>query len=323
MDSATKRRIDESTIRKITKAAFGDMAIEEIRELVDGYFNVSYLVVFEGGRKEVLKIAPDPEVTVQRYEHNLMASEVIVMKLLEGVDAVKVPKVSYYDSTCENIDSQYFFMEYLPGVPLNRLRNQLSDEEYNHITVQLAQQIKQIHMIESDYFGFISNTEQRFSKWGDCFCRMITDLFDDARDVSLELPLDREEAEGLLTEFSWALDEVVKPVMVHKDLWDGNIFVDENTRSITGIIDCERALYAEPLLEMVCAFQQNNDDFLSAFLGRKELRKGESVRVKLYEFYIYLLIFVEVPYRKYADSALCVWSKEMLGNAVEELRDLL
>ena len=49
------------------------------------------------------------------------------------------------------------------------------------------------------------------------------------------------------------LDEVTTPTLVHFDLWDGNILVDTTapTPTIGGLIDGERAMWADPLADFV------------------------------------------------------------------------
>ncbi|MFA9464715.1 MAG: hypothetical protein ACERKN_10555 [Velocimicrobium sp.] len=66
----TKNMQSESTLAKLTHHAFPDRKLENIHELTEGYFNIAYKVSFEDGTKSILKIAPDPKVTVMTYEQN-------------------------------------------------------------------------------------------------------------------------------------------------------------------------------------------------------------------------------------------------------------
>ena len=86
---------------------------------------------------------------------------------------------------------------------------------------------------------------------------------------------------------------------MHWDLWDGNIIVDPETKTVTGILDCERALWDEPLMEI-------NFD---AFGVNPAVRDGYGIdlhaapdartRRALYNAYLWLVMIVECTYRGY------------------------
>ena len=46
---------------------------------------------------------------------------------------------------------------------------------------------------------------------------------------------------------------MARPALVHHDLWPANVFVDPSTGGVVGIIDTERALWGDPLLDLVGA----------------------------------------------------------------------
>lgn len=103
------------------------------------------------------------------------------------------------------------------------------------------------------------------------------------------------------------LDEVQTPVLVHFDLWDGNILVDagQGAPRVGGLIDAERAFWGDPLAEFVslALFADIEDD--AAFL-RGYRAAGATVtfdaaarlRLSLYRVYLYLIMWVEAVPRK-------------------------
>ena len=318
MESITKRKLSDTQINLLVYAGFGDKTeVSVIKELTDGYFNNSYMIEFSNSEKVVLKVAPQDALQVLTYEKNLMHTEVTVLKELSKI-GIPVPKILFYDDTRLLIDGEYFFMTFLPGVPMNHLKDKIPPKQYENISQRLGQYAREISKVTSSYFGFIGDKERQFQSWYSCYKRMIMDLIDDANHIQLPLPFSKKEALDLINRYKTELDSVLNPALVHKDLWEGNIFLDENSFEITGIIDCERALYAEPLMESVCGFLDENEKFMSHFYGIK-LDRHEQTRIRLYKFYLYLLMFVEVPYRQYDDEGFKKWVGNRLENIVSEL----
>ena len=321
MDSVTKRKLEKDTVLQLVKTAFGnDVQVEAINELTDGYFNNSYYILLTHGEKIVLKVAPKDDVKVLRYEKELMKTEVFVLDQISKVN-VPVPKILFKDDRNKIIDSHYFFMEYVEGVPLNSLRDDMSPEIYDAMSGDLGVFAKRISDIKGEYFGFINIKNRRFDKWYDCFRMMISDLMEDAESEKVILPIAKDEALSIIDKNQQHLNEIKSPYLVHKDLWDGNIFVDADNYEITGIIDCERALLGDPLLEPVCGFLDENNIFMKNFYGKTILDDSEKIRVKLYKFYLFLLMVIECPYRQYNEPNFELWARDNLVDSIRDLED--
>ncbi|MBH1939910.1 aminoglycoside phosphotransferase family protein [Mobilitalea sibirica] len=319
MRSITKRVLNDNQIRQLVAAGFGEqIEVREVKELTDGYFNNSYLIEFSNRRKVVLKVAPKDDVQVLTYEKNLMSIEVVVLDKLSKV-GIPVPDILFHDNSRLIIDGEYFFMSYLPGVPMNKVKEKITKSQLDMISSTLGQYARKIGKIDSNYFGVIGNDRRQFQSWYSCFKKMIMDLMDDANRIHMALPIKKNEAMSMIDKYKEVLDMIKTPTLVHKDLWEGNIFLDENSYEITGVIDCERAIYAEPLMEAVCGFLDDNEKFMISFYGRSNLDKNERIRVKLYKLYLFLLLVVECPYRQYEDKGIEKWARDMLQNVVLEL----
>ncbi|NCB93399.1 MAG: hypothetical protein EOM40_12705 [Clostridia bacterium] len=88
-------------------------------------------------------------------------------------------------------------------------------------------------------------------------------------------------------------DEVREPRMIHFDSWDGNVFVDQG--QVVGLIDWERALWAEGLMEDRFRFHNINPSILKGY-GKKKLTQSESIRCNWYDVYLYLIMMIEGAY---------------------------
>ncbi len=320
MNSITKTRISEIKLREITKQAFGNSAlIEEIKELTDGFFNSAYLLKLSNGFKTVLKVSPQKAIRVMRYEHNIMETEVKVLNKIAALETVPVPKILYYDRSLSAIDSEFYFMEFIEGIPLNKHRDQITQEQYDKISTDAGAYFNQIKELETGYFGYISQPDKRFDTWGKAFSFMIKELIDDAREIGAELPCSYQYILDIVNSKIDVLDMVKTPSLLHKDLWEGNIFVNQKTAEITGFIDFERAICGDSLLEPVCGFLLDNPKFMLNYYGKASLDKEEKTRTILYKIYLFLLMVIECPFRQYPGEDCDKWQREQLKLALEEI----
>ncbi|GGM41061.1 aminoglycoside phosphotransferase [Paraliobacillus quinghaiensis] len=323
MESITKTKVSEEQILKMVRKAFGEeLEVKNIEELTEGYFNTAYLVVFKNGYRAVLKVSPRKEVKVMRYEENLMETEVFTLNSIDEMGSIPVPKVLFYDKSKEIIDSDYFFMEFVEGKPLDTISDKISHQQYNAISSQLGKYVNEINGIDGEYFGSISRADKRFSTWSEAFLSMIKELLDDAEEKDVILPYTYDELYLMISKYKDVLNKVKKPSLVHKDLWEGNIFFDIKSFRITGIIDCERALFGDSLLDPVCGFWLDDKNFMNAYMDKSELDKDESIRVVIYKVYLFLLMVIEGAYRQYSDKSIEEWAREQLDETLKCLKSI-
>jgi aminoglycoside phosphotransferase (APT) family kinase protein len=313
MESRTKTKLTRAQITALTQRAFGAGGrVANVTELTDGFFNTAYKVDLRGGETAVLKISPPSAIPVMRYEHNLMAVEAAVLQRIAALSEARAPKLHYYGRGDGVIANDYFFMEFIPGVSLNKQQETLTAAQSHAIFSALGAIARTLAAVRGPYFGHILQPDRQFADWPAAFLTMIQDLLADAADAGVTLPMAPDAIYRLVAAQRQALDAPLSPALVHKDLWPGNVFVDPATAAITGIVDFERAIYGDPLLEPVCGFLLENQAFMHAYLGRAELTPAESVRVTLYKIYLFLIMVIECPYRRYPDDRQEKWAREQL-----------
>ena len=99
-------------------------------------------------------------------------------------------------------------------------------------------------------------------------------------DYSSLVPIVKE----LMTEFEnekQVFDEVSSATLVHWDMWEGNVFVEDD--HVSGIIDWERAMWGEALMDDRFRKHNLNKDFLDGFchgIGNRFLLVFTFYRVK-------------------------------------------
>jgi aminoglycoside phosphotransferase (APT) family kinase protein len=86
-------------------------------------------------------------------------------------------------------------------------------------------------------------------------------------------------------------------VLVHFDLWDGNILLDDGR--LSGIIDAERAFWGDPVAEFVSlTLLHDLDAPLLEGYGRARFDAPARRRLTLYRVYLGLIMLVEMVPRK-------------------------
>jgi aminoglycoside phosphotransferase (APT) family kinase protein len=311
IDSITKNRISREDIEAALIPVLGEKP-STINELHEGMFNAAYSVELENGKKYVLKVAPSPKVTLLHYEKDLIHTEVMTLKLLEKKTSIPVPHVLYLSQRGEELgNSPWFLMDFLEGIPYNRLRKDLPDETQRNISIQLGVSLKEMNSIRGPLFGYPGIPEEQSQIWEDSFPHMLEGILEDGLKMNIPLPMGYDEIRRLAEKDYYALSEVTLPSLIHWDLWDGNIFIKEG--KVTGIIDCERALWADPLMEQnFCSISSLGSAFFEGYGRGIPSTEGEKARRRLYDLYLFLIMVIETYYRKFQPNEQIKWSYPLL-----------
>ncbi len=323
MQSLSKTPVSRQLAGQIIARHFGSRtSITSYRELTDGFFNAAYFLELNDGSRCVLKIAPHPSVRVLRYEKNIMRTEVEVMRLIKTRTDIPVPSILCFDSSRSLIESDYFVMDFIEGVPLNKIRETLSPGECHAVDVRTGQFLYQMNVITGDQFGYFAQPELQSRNWRETFDRMLRNVLADGQVVGVILPVGYDALYSQLADHFDALDEVQIPRLVHWDLWDGNIFIHPETKQITGLIDFERALWADPLMEANFGAFVINPSFLEGYGEDMLTTINQQTRHTLYDVYLFLIMIVECYYRKYENNQQENWAREKLKGELEILNAL-
>ncbi|WP_047013907.1 phosphotransferase family protein [Paenibacillus sp. IHB B 3415] len=312
MESFTKVRLDDLQLRLVAARAFGaDSAVVSSRELTGGFYNTAYDLELSDGRSVILKVAPAPETEILSYEQDIMRAEVEALRLVHAAGGVPVPEVYSYDESLELIPCPYFFMEKVEGQPYSDVKDSLSAEQQYSIEFELGRYQRLINEIKGPVFGlFAGDSVEGGKSWRATFWRMLQNVLVDAERLGAQLPVSLQEIELALQPYLPALDNVIEPSLVHWDLWNGNLFVQDGV--IVSIIDWERAMWGDVLMENYFRHFENSQAFYEGY-GTSFSSPDELIRIKLYDLYLDLIMVIECYPRQYKDENYLRWVRDNLA----------
>ncbi|MUT65208.1 phosphotransferase family protein [Paenibacillus sp. NEAU-GSW1] len=310
MESSNKSKLSEEQLASIVKDKLGQ-SISSITELGDGWANMAYLIELADGQKVVLKAAPASGKKVMKTEMHTMRTEVEALRLAAGHSDIPVPRVLAYDPSCNDVAGEYFIMDLMKGTSLAKLRGELSEDDQTDVDRQLGKLNRAINSMKGERFGYFYDLG-RHDSWKSFFQQMMDDVLTDGKEIGTELPVPYEEIEQLVAAHMDVMDDVTEPALVHWDLWDGNVLVDEGR--VTGLIDFERAFWGDPLIEFYFGRFTGHPAFFEGY-GHAPLTSSEKKRRALYDLYLDLLLIIECDYRGYENQDHIAWTKRNFVDA--------
>ena len=313
--SITKNRQTPDTLQAICAVAFPGRKVEKITELTEGMFNAAYRIDFSDGAS-VLKIAAAEASGLLSNEVNLMAAEVTAMQLLHERRLPHVPAIQFADFTRTHCSGHYFFMECLPGRSLNSCRDAMTPGQISHVMRQVGAFQRQCADVRSSSFGLLGDT-RRFPTLHGLVRYLLSNVLQDAAARSIDLYVAADAILPMLDADQAIFDEVSTPSLVHWDMWEGNIFVNDG--NLCGVIDWERAMWGEPLLDDRFRRYNRPPAFLEGY-GQQTFSPAETRRLAWYDLFLCLTMITETYYRQYGNPVGHLnWLKTLAQDIAAEL----
>jgi aminoglycoside phosphotransferase (APT) family kinase protein len=291
----------------LAQAGIDPDQVADAAALEGGTFNNVSRVTLTNGQRLILKAAPDiPTLT---YEWRILRTEALYYEL--AGPHRNVPAVIHTGFDAHNDAGDFILMTEIPGRPWPSVADQFGADQRQNLRRDLGRIVAGLHTITGTGFGYPARPLA--ASWRSAFSGMVEDLLADAdRYGAVLLPRPPEDIRGLIAAHESVLDVVTTPVLVHFDLWDGNILVDSDgagSPRIGGLIDAERAFWGDPLAEFVslALLADINDDpaFLAGYRdagGPASLDASSRIRLALYRAYLYLIMLIEAEPRGFGPA---------------------
>lgn len=311
----SKNHLREDTIRGIAARAFPRRSVVDMAELTEGMCNAAYCITLDDGTRHVLKVATDDASSRLHYEVNIMDAEVKAMAMAQRA-GLPVARVEYHDDSRTLCTGQYFIMEYMPGQSMNSLRSVLSEPERDSLLREVGALQRDMTAITGTQFGLLGDPDHRFDSLNGFVDWLIQGAMEDAARKHVLIGVEREAIAEALARDRGAFEEITRPTLVHWDMWEGNIFVKDG--HVSGIIDWERAMWGEPLMDDRFRRHTRSEAFLQGF-GIGRLTERQRLRIGWYDVFLYLVMMTEGAYRGYADDSQYRWVKPLFEASWAEL----
>jgi aminoglycoside phosphotransferase (APT) family kinase protein len=304
--SPTQRELTAADVAALVRASFGPhAAIAHAAPLTGGGFAAVWRVQLDDGRDTVLKVGPPRGVGLLSYEKDLVAAEAAYFRLARDAGA-PVPEVLHHGADPRVLDGDWLFATFLDGTALPELPSAVDAAGARY---DAGAAVARVHRVTGDRYGYCGDRAHGVT-WRQAFTTIMDELLADAIRWHVVLPAPPDHIRHLVTRHVAALDAVERPALLHFDLWDGNLLaaVDTSgTTRLTGLVDGERHLYGDFLLDLVspCLLRRIEDEPEHPFLRGYVAESGEPIvfdeparrRLTLYRLHLYLIMLVEMPSR--------------------------
>ena len=312
--SPTQRPLESADVERLVAASFG--AHERVLDagpLSGGGFAAVWWITLSDRRTVVLKASPPAHVPLLAYEQGLLSAEARYYRLV-GLHApqVPVPRVVRYGTDPLVLDGDWMFTTLLDGRTLADLSTDDPDIDDAPVRRALGAAVASLHAVIGRRFGYDGGRVAGTS-WRTVFGCMVTELLADAKAWGVQLTAPAASIRSLIDRHGDLLDQVDRPALLHFDTWDGNVLAAagaagaDGALRLTGLIDGERFLYGDPLMDLVSTalYRRIEDEPSHPFLEGYATMRGAALvfdaparrRLALYRLHLYLLMTVEMPSR--------------------------
>lgn len=322
VQSPTQRAFTLDDVTTAARTAFPDTTVASAVQLTGGSFGTVWRVDLADGRQTVLKVGPDPKAKLLRYEAGMLEGEADYLRLVETrATGVPGPRLLH-------LGDEWLFMTLVPGIPLCDQPEELDSSPARFAT---GAAVARMHAVTGDFFGYPGD-RPRADNWPDGYAAILEAVLADAVDWAVELPVEPDVLRGLVIRHRAVLAAVTTPVLLHFDLWDGNVLttVEDGAAHLAGLVDGERYFFGDPMIDFASPWlfrdilADPEHPFVRGYQSVRPLVVDDAVRIR-YDFaqlYLYLLMVVEFPSRgKTPESQQSMW--DLLYKIIREIVDRL
>lgn len=214
----------------------------------------SYWVASNLGRF-LLRIAPRDDEGFLFYEFKMMRQEPDLHALIRAHTHIPAPEIVAYDFNRLKLNRDYLLMAAPPGTPVSNAY-WMTNDLIQHTLHQVGGHLRELHRLTAPEhlgqtaYGYLGAHHPMIPQptWVAAFRIMWNQLLDDVVAVSVYSRAEAQAFRDLFEHYQHVFDRPVTPSLLHMDVWNQNILVD-NAGNVTGVVNFERALWGDVELE--------------------------------------------------------------------------
>ena len=276
--------ISWDVLRQIVHDWIGTAAeVEEVKPLLGGCINTTLALTTKSGDRAVLKISAyrvDRSFINEAYQLNVLRT-------------VGLPAPQVYSCATGTLDQphSYLLMEFIDGVNLSDAKNQCTSEQFDHLQMNLADLMLQLHSQTHSHYTRVTEGERdEHESWASFYRKVYDPIWAEAQKHPAIPVKVRKQINKLHERLDQFLAHDDCPRLLHWDLWSTNVMAKADDRGkwwISAILDpnCKYG-HVEAELAYMDLFRTSTPAFLRAYQGTRRLSSDyHAVRKGIYQLY--------------------------------------
>ena len=208
-------------------------------------------------------------------------------------------------------------MEKLQGYPYNKVRDTMTPEQRDKVERRLGELNRRINDVKGSRFGLYAYESPHDGSWREAFRWLIGGVLEDGGKQASFFRRRTKNSSVRSTGGCPRLTGLPNRVSFI-GIW-GQVMYSLLGDDITGLIDFERALWGDPMIEHYFSHFENSTSFEQGYVL---LATDEEARIRrsLYDLYLDLILAIECSFRQYEDRNHVEWTEYNLAEGWERFR---
>lgn len=278
--------LDLATADRIVALVDPDLRAEAVAKLTGGILSSVFEVRTTDGRSVVVKVYPESP----RWKMDKERS--VYERLRQHNVAVPISEILAADDSQALLAQNVLVMSKLDGVHVLSILDQLNEQDLVQINRQIGAILRSLHQVSFDEFGdvgadgVVEPQATNLDYMRVQFAKKLREFGELGGEDELRRDIERHVAER-----EELFAACPRAVFCHNDCHYGNVLVvpDRDRWRISGLLDFENVLAADPLLDLAkahCDSERRSEATLQALAaGHGELREGWREALDLYVLY--------------------------------------
>jgi hypothetical protein len=273
---------DLISLQKLVQTIFRSSTgtIRHLERLPSSQHRLFYIETTDG-HTAVVKCLPGQNRHFLRHEQHTLETESRVLTLIASNTDVPTPRRLRYDSDSENpMLSPFLVRSHVKGVPVDVVAPRVASHERDAIDASIAHHLRQLSSLAAPSFGPTSRVfnDSGSATWREAFLGMLESVLRDCEDLMITVPYDL--IRQLTRRHASLLDDIREARFVALDAGlDGNVLIDESTRSVVGLLGFSNVLWGDPFMATI--FLHASEAFWHTFGSAVRSTPGYQERVYL------------------------------------------